>query len=191
MSNPAPPPQGTQPGRDGDNLAAYHETQRAEPTHETKGSGMADARTTSEHGKGRRGRAKAAGKRSTRGKATALSCHLYGGSFAANAEIIANRTRMNVIERIADAVQNESDRILSAYWRAIDGGDWRASEALIDRHYGKSTQRIEQTTDERHARLAALTPAERAELRVELLRRLELETRDPRPAAGELEAGPQ
>lgn len=67
----------------------------------------------------------------------------------------------------------------------------RAADSVQDREWGKATQRIEQTGDEQHARLAALTPAERAELRVELLRRLEVETRDPRPAAGELEAGPQ
>jgi len=57
----------------------------------------------------------------------------------------------------------------------------QAAEWLSDRAFGRPRQEVELRTDEdseRHARLAALSPQERAELRVELLRRLEEETRD-------------
>lgn len=64
--------------------------------------------------------------------------------------------------------EKTADRITAATW-------------LADRCWGRPAQTVELRADEdseRHARLAALSPQERAELRVELLRRLDGDRRN-------------
>lgn len=54
-----------------------------------------------------------------------------------------DEARKSVAVRLAEKIEAEADRILSAYFAAIDSGDWRAGEALLDRHLGKAVQRQE------------------------------------------------
>ena len=61
----------------------------------------------------------------------------------------AEARKRSVAEVLAERTVAEVDRILAPYFAALDAGDWRAGEALLDRHLGKAVQRqeLEDVTD--------------------------------------------
>ena len=79
----------------------------------------------------------------------------------------AERSR-SMLDRISDEVQSKAETILRAYMESIKAGDWRAAEALLDRTFGKATQRSEVETTTKAAEDMSLS-----ELRAALYARLE------------------
>jgi hypothetical protein len=72
---------------------------------------------------------------------------------------------MTSLDLVHKAVQERADDILRPYFTAMKEGDWRASEALLDRVYGKATSKTETTTRVGLPELLALSPAELQGLR--------------------------
>lgn len=72
-----------------------------------------------------------------------------GKATAERARRAREERRMTALERINRDIEEQHERVMAVYWAAIDAGDWRAAEALLDRTYGKATQRqeIEDVTD--------------------------------------------
>lgn len=70
---------------------------------------------------------------------------LRRGNQKANAVRRAKRdaARKSALDLQREAIVDQSERVMSPYWKAIDEGDWRAAEALMDRHFGRPTQRTE------------------------------------------------
>jgi hypothetical protein len=103
----------------------------------------------------------------------------------------ARQRKMTVLDHLAEAVQRDAHAIATELRDAGRSGDWRATEALLTRVYGKPVERVEQIehvdvrqlTGEQRAAMMAKLIAENPGL-AELVPRAPAET-EPRAAAGD------
>jgi hypothetical protein len=57
------------------------------------------------------------------------------------------RAQAGFIALAAETVEREAERIIAAMLQAGYDGDWRAFQPLIDRTYGKPTEKVERKTE--------------------------------------------
>jgi hypothetical protein len=56
--------------------------------------------------------------------------------------------KLSVLDWTARKLEEKAEQIVDSYLRAGEQGDWRALDALVNRVYGRPTERIEQVTGE-------------------------------------------
>jgi hypothetical protein len=56
--------------------------------------------------------------------------------------------KLSVLDWTAKKLEEKAEQIVDSYLRAGEQGDWRALDALVNRVYGRATERIEQVTGE-------------------------------------------
>ena len=78
----------------------------------------------------------------------------------------ARQRKMTVLDHLAAAVQRDALAIATELRDAGRSGDWRATEALLTRVYGKPVERVEQIE---HVDVRQLTGEQRAAMMAKLL----------------------
>lgn len=92
---------------------------------------------------------------------------------AAKRAAAKERARLGLSAQIAHELETRAHEIVQAYLAAgLERGDWRALDALADRHLGRPTQRVETHATAADA-LAELSPDRLDELARQALRVLE------------------
>lgn len=91
----------------------------------------------------------------------------YGDKGRATRQRQAKERKKSLLDHMQAEVERRSEDIVGALLRAgLDRGEWRALVALLERVYGRPTERVETSTAD--VDLDQLTPEQRAQLRAGL-----------------------